>query len=240
MESVDNEKLAREEENYRSWLRKEPFRQDQHVCFDIPPTKEGTDSFDFENKLMQAAIRGCNDCLVKLIKAGGDVNKTGKYKVTTLMWASRYGYPESVNLLLKAGADLYMTDEFGKNAISHAMNRSNTLPWETGQQRDCIDILLKIIGANVNSSPPGTDTPLMSVAAFGDNAWLKSLIQAGADLNTTDTFGRTALMKAIAAKHDDCTRTLLKAGADVNLIDKEKWTALTHAAATTNNDCILP
>ena len=90
----------------------------------------------------------------------------------------------------------------------------------------------------MNRSPAGTETPLMCVAGFGDNTWVKMLIEAGAEVNRTDVLGRTALMGAIAYKHNDCTRTLLKAGADVNVVDKKNKTALYYAASTANKDCI--
>ena len=239
MENEDIEKLFDEEAKYISWLREEPFKRNKHICFNIPATREETDRFDFEDKLMQAPMHGCTECLDKLIKAGADVNKTGEYSITALMWASRYGHPDCVNLLLAAGADLYMTDKFGNTTLSHAVNRSKDMFWwETGQQHECLDILLKAIGSNVNSSPLATETPLISVAAFGENTWLKSLIEAGADVNRTDIFGSTALMRTITAKHDDCTKTLLEARADVNIADKEKFTALKYAASVLNKDCI--
>ena len=96
MESEDDKKLVHEESEYRIWLQTEDFRRDKHVCLDFPATKEETDRFDFEDKLMKAAMHGCTKCLDKLIKAGADVNKTGEYKITTLMWAARYGRPHCV------------------------------------------------------------------------------------------------------------------------------------------------
>ena len=231
MESEDDKKLFHEEREYRVWLQSEHFKQDKHVCFDIPATKEGNDWFDFQDKLMQAAMYGCKECLDKLIKAGADVNKTGQHRITALMWVSRYGHPDCVNALLAGGADLYMTDEFGSTALSHPVDRSNGIErWLIGQQRDCLKILLRAIGSNVDSSPLETETPVICVADFGENTWLKSLIEAGADVNRADMLGRTALMGAIYNKHNDCTLTLLRAGADVNIVDKRKNTALKYAA----------
>ena len=104
MESEDNNQLFHKEEKYRSWLLEETSRQNNHDCFDIPTAKDETAWFDFQDKLMEAAMHGCTECLDKLIKAGANVNKTGEYKVTALMWASRYGHPDCVNLLLEAVA----------------------------------------------------------------------------------------------------------------------------------------
>ena len=173
MESEDDKKLVHEESEYRIWLQTEGFRRDEHVCLDIPATKEETDRFDLEDKLMKAAMHGCTECLDKLIKAGADVNKTGEYKINAIMWASRYGSPQCVNLLLAAGADLYKTDKFGNTALSHAVDRCNKVDFFLGgQQRDCLAIMLRTIGNNVNRSPAGTETPLMCVAGFGDNTWV--------------------------------------------------------------------
>ena len=200
------------------------------MCFRIPAAGEG---IDFED-LVRATVHGCTECLDKLVKTGGDMNKTGEYNTTTLMLASRCGRPSYVNLLLAGGADLYMTDEFGKTALSHAADNNNP----KGQQHNCAYVLLKAIGNNVNSSPLATETPLMSVAVLGANTWLKSLIEWGADINRTDMFGRTALMRAVV-KSNNCTLTLLKAGADVNIVDKRNWTALKYAASVMNKYGIM-
>ena len=142
------------------------------------------------------------------------------------------------DIATEAGADLYMTDELGNSALSHAVNISNRILWKTGQEHNCLDILLQAIGSNVNMSPAGTETPLMCVTVLGENARINSLIEAGVDVNSTDMFGGTALMRAIAGKNDDCTKTLLKAGADVNVVEKGQWTALKYAASVLNKDCI--
>ena len=133
MEKEDIEKLFDEGKTYRSWLREESFKRNKHVCFDISCYKRRTDWFNFEDKLMQAAMHGCTECLDKLIKAGADLKKKGKNKVTALMWASRYGHPDCVNLLLAAGADLYMTDKFGNTALSHAVDGIKEF-FQDGQQ----------------------------------------------------------------------------------------------------------
>ena len=183
-----------------------------------------------------------------------------------LMQAAMHGCTESLDKLIKAGADVNKTGEY----------RITTLMWASryghpdcvnlliaggadfymtdkfgntalshavdgikprGQQPTCLYILLKALRNNVNSSPLETETPLMSVADCGENTWLKSLIEAGADVNRTDMFGRTALMRIIT-RSDDCTQTLLGAGADVNIVDKFKCSALKYATSMICRDGI--
>ena len=219
-------------------MLEEEFKQREHKCFDVPVTKKRTDRFHFRLKLKQAAIHGCTDCLDKLIKAGANVNKTEKYNFTALKWASRHGHPDSVKLLLKAGADLYITDEMGHNALSHAVNRSEERGRLVSKYQECLDILLRAIGDEVNSSPEDSQTPLMSVAAFGHLEWLRSLIAAGADVNKTNGSGNTALMKAAARGHLDCISTLLNAGADMNRQNIYGGTALMIAISRRHSHCI--
>ena len=50
-------------------------------------------------------------------------------------------------------------------------------------QNRCTEALLEAVGANVNGSPAGTETPLMSTAAIGDEGRVRSLIEGGALVN---------------------------------------------------------
>ena len=52
-----------------------------------------------------------------LIDAGADVNAKEEDGWTALMWASRYGRTETVNLLIDAGADINIKNELGWTAL---------------------------------------------------------------------------------------------------------------------------
>ena len=52
---------------------------------------------------MMAAGDGCNDIVTKLIDAGADINIRNDKGLTALMMALRYGYLDTVQILLNAG-----------------------------------------------------------------------------------------------------------------------------------------
>ena len=88
-----------------------------------------------------------------------------------------------------------------------------------GQYKECVMALIRALGADVNKrSNDEIETPLMSVARFGDETILKSLIDAGADVNAREEFyGRTALVSALDSGSPECIKVLIEAGADVNV-----------------------
>ena len=199
---MESEGLVHEAMEYRNWLHDGALKQDKHVCFDL------------EDKLMQAAMHGCTECLDKLIKAGADVNKTGKYKITALMWASKYGHLDCVKLLLAAGADLYMTDTFGKTALMNAI---------AGQNADCTQTLLKA-GPNVKVVHKYNQTALKYAASTVNRDCIKWLLGAGAevedDVNDTYINAVVELKQPVLAVEEvkiyRCIQLLLKIGGYIN------------------------
>ena len=202
MESEDNKKLVHEEEKYRYWLHEGALKQDKHVCFDL------------EDKLMQATMHGCTECLDKLIKAGADVNKTGKYKITALMWASKYGHLDCVKLLVAAGADLYMTDTFGKTALMNAI---------AGQNDGCTQTLLKA-GPNLKVVHKYNQTALKYAASTVNRDCIKWLLDAGAEVedDVTDMYINAVVelehpvLAVEEVKIYRCIQLLLKVGGYIN------------------------
>ena len=233
---------ALDKDSFQSLFFKEFHKQGTHECFQIPSTREeGRGWFDFDKKLIEVAMLGCDDFLGTLITAGAIVNETDEYNCTALIKASRYGHFDCVNELLLAGADVNVPDKFGVPTLGHAVDSWNFLNdfGETVSDQDkCVEVLLEAVGAIVNGSRTDTETPLMSAAAFGDNGWVCSLIERGADVNRRDKNGETALMKAAANGNESCLASLLKAGADLHAISNDKSSALDEAAAGIGDECV--
>jgi ankyrin repeat protein len=55
-----------------------------------------------------------------LLAHGVDVNARGRHELTALMWAAGQGHAETVEVLLKSGADASLRDDRGKTAADIA------------------------------------------------------------------------------------------------------------------------
>jgi len=126
---------------------------------------------------------------------------------TPLMWATFEGDAAEVVRLLKEGADVKATNNYGANAMQLAADTSNT---------ELIRLLLKA-GADPESPNADGETALHLVARSGNVEAAKLLLKAGAKVNARERFGeQTPLMWAAARRHPQMVELLLSKGADVN------------------------
>lgn len=137
--------------------------------------------------LMEASRRGKthSEIAAALIQAGAEINAQDPYGVTPLSFAAISGSLETIQRLLKSGANVKAKDVDGRTALIETLTTENDLPPET------IEELIQA-GSEVNVRIYGGLTPLM-IAAAGNTRILKALIRAGADLNAVDDQGATAL-----------------------------------------------
>ena len=120
------------------------------TLLDLSSTQVNTRSKQDETPLMMAALKGHLDMAKRIIKKGGDVNKTGwtplhyaatgghievmkllleehayidaesPNKSTPIMLAAMYGTPQAVELLIEEGADLLVKNELGLTVLDFA------------------------------------------------------------------------------------------------------------------------
>lgn len=120
------------------------------TLLDLSSTQVNTKSKQDETPLMMAALKGHLDMAKRIIKKGGDVNKTGwtplhyaatgghievmkllleehayidaesPNKSTPIMLAAMYGTPQAVELLIEEGADLLVKNELGLTVLDFA------------------------------------------------------------------------------------------------------------------------
>lgn len=147
---------------------REPSLKVAEVLAAWPQTKVELRNDKDESPLMLAALKGHLALVKKLVERDADVNKTGWTALhyaasgghvqvidfllensayidaespngtTPLMMAAMYGSPESVKLLIQAGADLNVKNMVGKTALDFAVraDRQNSKELiETGLQR---------------------------------------------------------------------------------------------------------
>ncbi len=215
---------------------------------------------DGQTPLIMAVQRGYTDIVLLLLKQGVDLHLQDKENKTALVYTKddkiallllengakdlklddgttllmrfvKNNNPQAVELLLKNGADINVTDKNGKTALDYV--RSRYFPIEDG--KDMRKILLKN-GAisyqllkkmdKVDIKSPEAAEALMSVAS-GPVFALKHLLKRGVNPNLLTSRGKTALM---LAGNVEIATLLIDSGAQVNLQGKNGITALMYAA----------
>ena len=145
-----------------------------------------------ETPLTQAAVRNDVAALRQLLDAGHKVDEGGD-SWTALIWASRSGSIEAINLLLDSGADVNLPgptgDDWDATPLQHAI---------LAQQPAAVRLLLDR-GADLNRGAGGSPTPLSLAAGDTDPTILKLLLAHGADPSIEDENGATPLSRAVSA-----------------------------------------
>jgi ankyrin repeat protein len=176
-----------------------------------------------ENAQVYNAIRN-NDLqgLATLIKNGG-LTAADSDGDTPLMIAAAVGSPESVRLLLDAGAN------------PNAMNKVDATPlmWCAADAAKVKLLLDK--GAYVNAKSKFGHTALQIAASYdGPIAAVRLLIDKGADVNAVDGGGAGVLESAAGSNNLETAKLLIAKGAKVNVADLTGFTPLIVA---TGNGC---
>ena len=160
-----------------------------------------------EAPLVEAVKKG-DAKAVRALVTKADVNTPEPDGTTALHWAAYREDVETVDVLLRAGANAKATNRFGVSPLSLAALKANPA---------IIERLLDA-GADANSTLPGGETPLMTAARTGRAEAVRLLLARGANPNAREaTRGQTALMWAAVEGNADATRVLIEGGADVHL-----------------------
>ena len=126
---------------------------------------------------------------------------------TALLVAAFDGDIAEAKRLLKAGAKVRATNNYGVNAMQLAADSGNT---------ELIALLLKA-GADPQSPNADGETALHLVARAGKVEAARLLLKAGAKVDPRESFGgQTPLMWAVARRHPAMVELLSASGANVN------------------------
>ena len=211
---------------------------------------------DGDTLLHYAASGDCSKEILQIvIDHGSDVNATNKKNETTLMKACKKGNIDAMSVLLNAGADPHIADDYGCTLLHHAVTNAcskevlatiidqgvdvNATTKNNGtalmiayhkRNIDIINVLLNA-GANTDISVDDDGHTLLHYAATGDcsKEILQTIINHGADVNATSKNSQTVLMLACKMCNEAAINVLLNARADPTIRDNDGDTCL-HVA----------
>ena len=142
--------------------------------------------------LTQAAVRNDVAALRQLLDNGHKADEGGD-SWTALIWASRSGSIDAINLLLDSGADVNLPgstgDDWDATPLQHAILQ---------RQPAAVRLLLDR-GADLNRGAGPGLTPLLLAAGDTDPSMITLLLAHGADPTVEDENGETPLSRAVSA-----------------------------------------
>ena len=157
----------------------------------------------------------------ELLRERVDVNARSGDGSTALLWAAHWNDVAGAGLLLSAGADPNLANDFKMTPLSQAcVNASGAL----------VELLLKS-GANPNTPIATGETPLMTCAKAGSIEGIHALIARDANVNATEPVQhQTALIWAISERHAEVVKALIGARADLTARTRKGFSVLHFAA----------
>jgi ankyrin repeat protein len=154
-----------------------------------------------------AIMRGDKDVLRTLPRDRKAIDAPQADGTTALHWAVRRNDLATAEALIKAGADVKVTNRYGITPIGLAATNGNA-----AMIRALLDA-----GVDPDTAAPGGETALMTAARTGKADAAAVLLDRGANVNARDAVhAQTALMWAVIENHTDMVQLLLARGADVN------------------------
>ena len=156
-----------------------------------------------------------------------DVNATQGDGATALHWAAHWNDIETVELLIRAGANVNAANDYGVTPLTLAC---------TNRGAAVVEKLL-VARASPDAAQITGVTPLMECARTGTVDGVKSLLARGASVRAVHSrTGQHALMWAIDGRHAEIVKLLIDGGADARAPSKSGFTPLMFAARSGDVD----
>jgi ankyrin repeat protein len=189
------------------------------ACFAFAAAVSASVAAEPAAPLADAAERGDERALRRLLDGGADVDLPQSDGMTALHWAVERGDVNAVRRLIDAGADAKRANEFGVTPLATAC---------IGGDAKIVELLLDA-GADPNTIQRGGETALMLAARTGQVEPVQALLDRGAVVDAQERRGQTALMWAAAEGTAEVVRALLEAGADDSATIDSGFTPLLFA-----------
>ncbi|MCD2441364.1 ankyrin repeat domain-containing protein [Agromyces sp. SYSU K20354] len=137
----------------------------------------------------------------------------------TLLTAAASGDATTVELAIRAGADVEVRDSHERTALLLAV------------AGDHVDVAKALVaaGADPDALDDRHDTPWLVTGVTGSVAMLEALLPADPDLTIRNRFGGVSVIPASERGHVDYVRRVVQTGIDVDHVNDLGWTALLEA-----------
>lgn len=174
--------------------------------------------------LIRSVMAGNIKALRMLVGEGADINARNTSGVTALQAAAYIGREDMVTLLLGMGAKRDIADNYGRTALTHAIEKHYT------------KITQLLLSQEADPNGVSGTPPLVTAAKLGDIGAVTSLLDNKAMIDVRDNQSKTALMRAAENGHAEIVDILIKRGANIFLQDNTGQTAEVLASAAGRTD----
>ena len=157
------------------------------------------------------------------------VNLPGRFQETPLYHATHWGGPNSLPMLLDAGADPNIGNHKGETPLNWAASEG---------KEEAISLLTQHPDTDINKPDNDGKSPLASASENGQTKAVRLLLQKGALVDHTDKELKTPLALAAARGHKVVAKFLLKNNANINAQDHKGNTPL-GLAAENDHDAVV-
>jgi len=185
------------------------------------------------------------DLLVESLKTNAVDTRSPNQSFTPLMVAANRGAIDLVNYLIAEGANVNAQSEGGFTALILAIVSYNEIAAIKQVEHDNTNPSMSIIkrllevGADVNISTDGGNTPLQEASLQGNLDVVKILLENGADVNFKNKWNETALMAgSFKMGNPEVAQVLIDAGADTTTRDVDGSSALDLAIKSENDGVV--
>ncbi|XP_048259222.1 inversin-B-like [Haliotis rufescens] len=140
---------------------------------------------------------------------------------TAVMLSCQNDNYDQLVILLEQGATVSDHDKYGRTALHHCVENTET---------ECAELLLQTDTSLLNTPDKEGLTPLHMAAITGNSNFLRLLLKKGANLTCRDQEGHTVVHWATVTGHTECLEILIDHDADLSTPDKHKARPIHYAA----------
>ncbi|KAF3188341.1 hypothetical protein TWF788_001017 [Orbilia oligospora] len=214
------------------WRTKAKVQSDSETSAEIPKNSrpDVKDSWSKQTPLSRAARRGLGPVVELLLKSGAEFNPKDDLNPLSLCDAARDGHEMTVKSLLEYGAQVDGVNGSGQTPLFLAVAREHEmivkLLLENGADIDLPETeggltpllaavlrnnlgLVKLLGAEVNSTDNSGCIPLNIACYSGSEGAVKLLLKNGADIDAKDNNSRTPLFRAASRGYNNLLKIFL-------------------------------